>query len=88
VRLPVVFCLLATATLGCVSRFTGRDVEVMNEDVLRERAGFELGCPPGQLVLSVFHPQTVGVEGCGKKAVYVRTNDGVWVADPVAAPSR
>lgn len=60
----------------------------MNEDLLRERAGFELACPPGQLVLSVFHPQTVGVEGCGKKAVSVRTNDGLWVADPAAAPSR
>ena len=49
----------------------------MNEDLLPERAGFELARPPGQLVLSVFYPQTVGVEGCGEKAVSVRTNDGL-----------
>jgi hypothetical protein len=72
VRAQVVFALLVTAALACVSRFTGRDVEVMNEDLLPERAGFEL----------------VGVEGCGEKAVSVRTNDGLWVADPAAAPSR
>jgi hypothetical protein len=88
VRAQVVFALLVTAALACVSRFTGRDVEVMNEDLLPERAGFELARPPGQLVLSAFYPQTVGVEGCGEKAVSVRTNDGLWVADPAAAPSR
>ncbi len=76
--------LLGTLTLlfGCTSTmqsFRARGLK---------RAAFELSCPEDKLVLTEIRgssalgdPEgTVGVEGCGKKAVYVNTVNG-WVAN-------
>jgi hypothetical protein len=49
---------------------------------LRPRAAFDFSCPVSNLSLQSFDsaafPSSVGVVGCGKKAVYVRTYRG-WV---------
>ena len=61
--------------------------------VIKRRAAFDLHCPPRELTLITlavhepsgdppFHPNQVGVEGCGRRAVYVRRGrleDRDWV---------
>jgi hypothetical protein len=43
-----------------------------------DRAAFEFDCPKSQIEVVEVGSQQVGVTGCGKKAVYVRTIAG-WV---------
>ncbi len=61
-------------------------------DQLRTRAGFDLGCPREQVMLTPLDGNggeptsgpiadsetTVGVSGCGRKATYVKVK-GTWV---------
>jgi hypothetical protein len=61
---------------------------------LRARASFELSCAADQLTVHVLttmpayenYAQQVGVTGCEKKAVYVRTVSG-WVANSSSGES-
>jgi hypothetical protein len=54
--------------------------------IIKERASFELRCPPEELTVVTLAahgidddiPYQVGVSGCGKRAVYVRSAAG-WV---------
>ena len=50
------------------------------------RAAFDMGCPEEELTVQDLNPQgetmwgsQVGVTGCGKKAVFVRTTYNGWV---------
>jgi hypothetical protein len=51
-----------------------------------KRAAFELSCNEDALTITEINSNTIGVEGCGKKAVYklVQTNSGGgmdWIRD-------
>lgn len=48
-----------------------------------DRAPFELGCSRENLTTKVLGTNTVGVEGCEKKAVYVLSRRG-WVMNTAA----
>ena len=52
-----------------------------------DRAPFELSCERSQLTTTILDPKTVGVSGCGKRAVYVAVfpggDLGKWVLDSV-----
>ena len=74
--------LLMSLTQGCVTT----TAESFEEDGLT-RASFDLSCPKDKLTTSIIKSTTsymgrpygtVGVSGCGKKAVYVNTVSG-WV---------
>jgi hypothetical protein len=59
---------------------------------LARQAGFELGCPVDALRYETldsvsFHPATVGISGCGKRAVYQYRGEQ-WRADQAAGPGR
>jgi hypothetical protein len=48
-----------------------------------ERASFDLSCPRESLVAKHLGARDVGVEGCGKKSVYVLSASGAgWIANP------
>jgi hypothetical protein len=52
-----------------------------------DRAPFELGCDKASLTTSPLDPKTVGVSGCGKRAVYIAVFPGAygkWVLDSVS----
>ena len=65
-----------------------------SQRVVTERAAFDMSCESGELQLAVLQTKTVwvtqsdhvvrvaqiGVTGCDKKGVYVRTSSG-WVAN-------
>jgi hypothetical protein len=54
-----------------------------------ERASFEMQCPKDQLQVQELHPHEfnglqggqVGVSGCNKRLVYVKTNNIMWVVN-------
>jgi hypothetical protein len=48
-----------------------------------DKAVFELECPRRELLVKVLDDQTVGVSGCGNKAVYVLSDDTkrTWVSN-------
>jgi len=82
----VVMGLLAGS--GCATTGT-------TEAELRSRASLEMSCPQPQLQLVQLAEQTMGVQGCGRRATYVvrcETRSGLsecqWVANgqAVAAP--
>lgn len=69
---------------GCV--FPTVRTEWMNSGA--ERASFELDCPKETLAVKgltgdldgpLFYGSKVGVQGCGRRAVYVRVQDHGWV---------
>ena len=43
------------------------------------RAAFELDCPAAQLQITELSETTIGVSGCGKKAVYVSAPGARWL---------
>jgi hypothetical protein len=54
------------------------------------RATFDLKCPRAQLRFKVLgvgdtldsdKPVQIGTTGCGRRAVYVKANDDVWIMD-------
>jgi len=75
---------------GCFARVTA---EGSFHDSGLARAAFELECPKDQIQVVVLHRNdgfgcagsSVGVTGCGKKAVYVCSRDQTWLGDTAAA---
>jgi hypothetical protein len=53
-----------------------------------KRAAFELGCSENQLQFRELGESTVGVEGCGKKAVYVWATGAGWVNNSASEESK
>jgi hypothetical protein len=52
------------------------------QDGLMKRAAYELRCPAEQLTLTALGTATYGVDGCGRRAVYVCAGPaGVWKLD-------
>jgi len=82
--------LLLTAT-GCVVT-----AESSFKDKALDRVSFELSCPKEQIGMTVLHRNdgfgcagsTMGVEGCGKKAIYVCTRSQEWINNTAAQPAR
>jgi hypothetical protein len=68
------------------------------QDSIRNRASFELRCPAEQLDMRLIEvwdspaignngiPTTVGVEGCGYRAIFVRVNSALYAMDSVSGP--
>lgn len=57
------------------------------QESLTKRATYELRCPAEQLALTELGPVTYGVDGCGRRAVYVGTGPaGVWKLDSLTDP--
>lgn len=66
---------------------------------VRERAAFELKCPKEQLALTLLAaqfpadtrlnaPKQIGVDGCGRRLVYVVSRSGWVLNSSDAAPSK
>jgi hypothetical protein len=51
-----------------------------------KRAAFDLSCPKEQITGQYLGENSVGVTGCGKKAVYVVVWGSGWVADNIQVP--
>lgn len=76
-------------TCGCATSqpvFRARVMKDFQESDTLSRVAFELGCPKDSLTVTDVTPQgqeligsQMGVSGCGKQAVYVRTVAGGWV---------
>ncbi|HNC95784.1 MAG TPA: hypothetical protein PKY30_06590 [Myxococcota bacterium] len=77
----VPFLVLLVA--GCAKHLTVDGFDVSERwyeeysNVVRKRAAYDMGCPEGELKLILLnvsqgYPATFGVEGCGKKATYLR----------------
>jgi hypothetical protein len=74
----------------------GLTIKSDHPDRLRTRASFDFQCDQSKLVVTVLDDNSRGVEGCGKRAVYIKqyTNsfgDYTWVLNtdstrPNAAP--
>lgn len=89
--LRVLLLGLVLCTAGCHARIA--------QQGLRKRATYELRCPDEQLTVTEIDRHTYGVDGCGRRAVYLGGGpSGVWrldsltdqsasaVAEPNAAP--
>jgi hypothetical protein len=102
-RVVVVALLWAAVVVGC----SGPKIEVNGIQVyerhwnktleeLKPRVEFELGCPAHQVEFHLFKrtqrtPTEVGVTGCGKRGMYVRTvvdtRVGPWVLNSESSPA-
>lgn len=82
---------LATVPLFLASCATGATAKE-----LRTRAAYELNCPDESLKLTELDDTTMGVEGCGQRAVYVKDcgydpnhrERCRWVANTVTTESK
>jgi precorrin-6B methylase 1 len=83
-RLLIVL-LVGIGLLACahtVSKYTGAEWIVWNEDDLRDVAAFEMSCKPQKLsVVSLGDTMHAGVSGCGKKRTYLCDRRGVWIGN-------
>jgi hypothetical protein len=85
---PIVLCRLALASLLVLTAAACKHNKRANTTV-RERAAFDLLCPPNDLKLGVIDTEgarrlatQIAVYGCDKKAVYVYYPDAdTWVID-------
>lgn len=71
--LVVLSGLAACAAADAVEAFKSPNYGGMRE------ASFELGCPEKDLMIQSLSQNTVGVTGCGKKAVYKAVVGAGWV---------
>ena len=94
-RLLTCLLWLTTGLLSACASWIWFSPEWFNEDrlgkeALANRASFELSCPAADLqfvgVGNDSNYRSVGVSGCGKKAVYVYTNS-VWVLNSDEHPA-
>jgi hypothetical protein len=72
--------LLAMASVGCAAP---QPKAKKGPGALSKRATFDLNCPGKQLVPVDIDENTVGVRGCGRRAVYVYVCEN---ARPAGAP--
>jgi hypothetical protein len=87
-RIAMTVIALVGVVPGCVSV---AELNANNVETVRGRAAFDLRCGPGALNFSpVVKGETGypgefvtqwGVEGCGQRAVYVRTPTGTWISN-------
>jgi hypothetical protein len=75
----VVLSALALSLLACVRPHT-REGFMQPDDGGITRAAFELSCPAEQLQVVDLGGQTMGVNGCGRRAIYsyVVTGSGYY----------
>jgi len=65
--------------IGCAS-----NVDTFKQDTL-PRASFELSCPKEQLTVTELSYTEMGVDGCGKKVVFVYVRGQGWVNNTASA---
>lgn len=71
----IVLLTVITVMTGCASI---ADMEKESFDKVYPRASFDMDCPRDKIDLTIInanqhgYPETIGVRGCDKKAVYVR----------------
>jgi hypothetical protein len=72
-RALVLLAVLGLGATACVAQTRHRmTMESRREALLQERAAFDLQCPKPQLrTQELGNEQTVGVAGCGRRAVYL-----------------
>ena len=73
-----------------ISKYTHKASVVYDEDGLRDRAAFDLGCKAEELVVTRLGNDVGGVTGCGKKASYVSNIHGnqiTWIQNSEVNPS-
>jgi hypothetical protein len=83
-RHALTIVLLGSALVACAPRFRTRAEAFASQDEYwngTKRAAFELDCPQAQLRVVDLGADVVGVEGCGKRAVYKWTEKAGWVND-------
>lgn len=97
--------MLGAAHLGCASSPQERSDNLAREaafqfsggDELAQRASFDLGCPREQMRATVLQrvgmfqvAVSAGVQGCGKRASYIRSagTSGAWVINGIAEEAR
>lgn len=86
----VFFVVLLPCLAACgapISKYTHKESVVYDEDGLRDRAAFDLGCKAEEVVVTHLAANVGGVTGCGKKASYVNDQSGVWVQNSDVNPS-
>ena len=76
----VVACTLGGILWGCSPSFPAPTEAFKDPDHGGiKRAAYELGCPQDQLEVTDLGSYTMGVSGCGKKAVYKQIPGAGWV---------
>jgi len=77
---------LAIGISGCTTIGNKAEFEKNSFDRVYPRAEFDMDCPKEKLKLTIInanrhgYPETIGVRGCGHKAVYVRPdNQENWI---------
>lgn len=77
------FILLFVLIISCASIV--KEDNRKSEETLRKRASFDMNCNLTKLKLTVLDTYSsgwykqVGVEGCGKKGVYIQLRAGEWI---------
>ena len=79
-RIFIYACLmgLGFGLSGCVQPGTIGDFKRPNSGGIT-RAAYELGCPENQMEVTDLGPETIGVAGCGKRAIYKYTFSTGWI---------
>lgn len=57
---------------------------------LKRRASFEFNCPEAQVQVTELGAGAFGVDGCGRRAIYVKVGKGLnseWVLNSDATPA-
>jgi hypothetical protein len=76
--------LIAVGLLGSGCVFTAT---TWHGGALRSRASYELQCPENQLQITDLGDQTAGVDGCGRRGVYVYDSGaGAWLLNSQIHP--
>lgn len=85
------FVVLLPCLAACgpsISKYTHKEWVVFDEDGLRDRAAFDLGCKADEVVVTRLGDSVSGVAGCGKKASYVRDpHISAWIQNSEVNPS-
>jgi len=95
VMVPTVVFLVACGGSMTSGGFTvNKTVTEMHFDRVRNRASFELVCPPARIELQVVNasndgcsslqtPTQIGAVGCGHRGLYVVAPGGQWILNSV-----
>lgn len=62
------FLVMGTGLASCMAS--------ANPDQLKARSAFDLNCPQNPIQTTPIDERTMGVTGCGQRAVYVESCDG------------
>ena len=81
--LSLLVASLAAVCGGCGASAANDWPGVFRQEAL-PREAFLLDCAPAEVVIEPLAERTVGVRGCGRSRVYLRSRWGGWVDDTIA----